>query len=963
MDRHLIFMLSSWTRCASLLVLVFLCSHIGAIAGRNASASVFDVGLILDLDTTLGKTTRTCIIMALEDFYATNEHSKRIVIHTRDAKSDVVEAASAAIDLLKNVRVQAILGPPRSTQADFIINIGNKSRVPIISPATSPSLSHSENPYFIRVSQSGNFQVEPLTALLKAFGWREVVLIYEDSEYGTGIIPYLTDALAQNRTQVTYQSVISASASDDHIEEQLYLLMTMQTRVFVVHTLPPLASRLFLKAKEVGMMSEGYAWIITTALTDLLDTVESNVIDSMQGVIGVKPYVPRSIRLDNFTRRWRKMFRKEYPEMDRFEMNAFGLWAYDSATALAMAVEKLGNARPEFKNPAPENSNLTDLAAIGTSEMGPEFLKWLRNVHIRNGLSGDFEIIDGQLQSSAFQIVNVIGKGEREIGFWTPTHGISRTLNLGNKNYYTTSKDDLGGIIWPGDPGVQPRGWAIPTNGKKLRVGVPVKGGLGEFVTVERDPQTNAVKANGFCIDVFIKVINSLPYAVPYEFVPFNTSEIYDDLVFQVFLGNFDAVVGDVTILRNRTEYVDFTLPYTESGVSMVVPIKDDQKGNAWIFMKPLTADLWLTTGAFFIFTGFVVWVLEHRVNKAFRGPPRQQVGMMLWFSFSTLVFAHREKVINNLTRFVVIVWVFVVLVLTSSYTASLTSMLTVAKLQPTVTDIKDLIKNGEYVGYQQGSFVDGLLKNMKFDPSKFKNYSTIEQYDEALTKGSRNGGVAAIVDELPYLRIFLKKYCKKYILVGPTNRTEGFGFAFPKGSPLVADVSKAILDVIEGGKMLLLEREWLGGETGYAEKDGLTVNSESLNLDSFKGLFLIAGISSFLALIIFTAIFLYENRDILVSEEPIRQKLAAMAKTFDEEKEDLSSSASKKKSAKNGGMESVSAEVAVTQNANLDWPQSPVISVFNHTEGMFSRDEEFSTPVPGTPVHDAIEIVRTTQE
>ena len=105
----------------------------------------------------------------------------------------------------------------------------------------------------------------------------------------------------------------------------------------------------------------------------------------------------------------------------------------------------------------------------------------------------------------------------------------------------------------------------------------------------------------------------------------------------------FDAVVGDVTILMNRTEYVDFTLPFTESGVSMVVPIKDDQRRNAWIFMKPLTADLWLTTGAFFILTGFVVWVLEHRVNKAFRGPPRQQVGMMFWFSFSTLVFAHSK--------------------------------------------------------------------------------------------------------------------------------------------------------------------------------------------------------------------------------------------------------------------------------------------------------------------------------
>ncbi|KAM0017594.1 putative ionotropic glutamate receptor [Helianthus debilis subsp. tardiflorus] len=74
---------------------------------------------------------------------------------------------------------------------------------------------------------------------------------------------------------------------------------------------------------------------------------------------------------------------------------------------------------------------------------------------------------------------------------------------------------------------------------------------------------------------------------------------------------------------------------------------------------------------------------------------------MIFWFSFSRLVFAHREKLIRNLSRFVVIVWVSVVLVLTSSYTASLTLMLTVEQLRPTHTDINQIRKNGESVGYQ----------------------------------------------------------------------------------------------------------------------------------------------------------------------------------------------------------------------------------------------------------------------
>jgi len=103
--------------------------------------------------------------------------------------------------------------------------------------------------------------------------------------------------------------------------------------------------------------------------------------------------------------------------------------------------------------------------------------------------------------------------------------------------------------------------------------------------------------------------------------------------------------------------------------------------------------------------------------------------------------------------------------------------MLTVQQLQPTITDLNDLIKNGEYVGYKKGSFVKDVLTRMKFDSSKFRSYSTLEEYNDALSRGSKNGGVGAIVDELPYLRLLLSKYCRKYIMVGPTYKAAGFRF------------------------------------------------------------------------------------------------------------------------------------------------------------------------------------------
>ena len=140
------------------------------------------------------------------------------------------------------------------------------------------------------------------------------------------------------------------------------------------------------------------------------------------------------------------------------------------------------------------------------------------------------------------------------------------------------------------------------------------------------------------------------------------------------------------------------------------------------------------------------------------------------------------ERLQSNLSRVVVVIWVFVVLILTSSYTASLTSMLTVQQLQPTVTDLTEILKNGEYIGYQDGSFVEGILKGLGFKDHQMKNYSTQEEYKEALKNGSANGGVAAIFDEVPYLKLFLSKHCTDFTVVGKTYKTDGFGFvsSFP---------------------------------------------------------------------------------------------------------------------------------------------------------------------------------------
>lgn len=144
------------------------------------------------------------------------------------------------------------------------------------------------------------------------------------------------------------------------------------------------------------------------------------------------------------------------------------------------------------------------------------------------------------------------------------------------------------------------------------------------------------------------------------------------------------------------------------------------------------------------------------------------------------LILMTGEKVVSNMARFVVVVWVFVVLILVQSYTASLTSLLTVEQLSPAITDVNQLLKSKMNVGYLKGSLVYGILKRLQFQDSQLIPYQSAEECNELFIKGSANGGIDAAFDEVPYVKQFLGTYsCSNfnYVMIEPRVKTGGFGF------------------------------------------------------------------------------------------------------------------------------------------------------------------------------------------
>ena len=125
----------------------------------------------------------------------------------------------------------------------------------------------------------------------------------------------------------------------------------------------------------------------------------------------------------------------------------------------------------------------------------------------------------------------------------------------------------------------------------------------------------------------------------------------------------------------------------------------------------------------------------------------------------------------------VIAVWLFLVFVLTASYTANLSSMLTIQRMEPSITSIELLKRNNLTVGYDKGTFVGNYLKEeLNFNSTNIKEIDSEEKY---ITEFESKGISAAFL-EAPYAKVFLHRYCKGYIADTShtaTYRFGGFGF------------------------------------------------------------------------------------------------------------------------------------------------------------------------------------------
>lgn len=139
------------------------------------------------------------------------------------------------------------------------------------------------------------------------------------------------------------------------------------------------------------------------------------------------------------------------------------------------------------------------------------------------------------------------------------------------------------------------------------------------------------------------------------------------------------------------------------------------------------------------------------------------------------IFFLVGERLHSNLSRVALSVWLFVALVVTQSFTASLTSLLIVQRLNVKQIDIETLIKSGAKVGCDGNSYVVEYLETtLGFNPNNIKRIYSEPNYTQALMSGE----IAVAFVEVPYVKVFLAKHCAGFTTSGPTLKVGGrFGF------------------------------------------------------------------------------------------------------------------------------------------------------------------------------------------
>lgn len=274
--------------------------------------------------------------------------------------------------------------------------------------------------------------------------------------------------------------------------------------------------------------------------------------------------------------------------------------------------------------------------------------------------------------------------------------------------------------------------------------------------------------------------------------------------------GRFDVGVGAVTVTPERESAFDFSYPFYATGLAIAVP---RHHGTGWIavvkkFFSWQFVSVVLTLGLLLLAFGFVVWLFEQRRNpEMFGGKPHQGIGSSFWWAAVTMTtVGYGDLAPRTLGgRVVGLIWMFVGVIVISSFTASITSSLTVNQLPGGLQGPKDLAS--QTVAVLPDSTAAEYLSDHHIVA---KDYPNIDKALAAVVAKRAD----AVVYDAPILRYYVHQDFSTEISVLPaTFERQDYALILPLDSPLRKPVDLQLIKIIQSPQWKSLLARYLGSQ------------------------------------------------------------------------------------------------------------------------------------------------------
>lgn len=281
-----------------------------------------------------------------------------------------------------------------------------------------------------------------------------------------------------------------------------------------------------------------------------------------------------------------------------------------------------------------------------------------------------------------------------------------------------------------------------------------------------------------------------------------------DELLGGLRTNSIEVAVAALTVTAEREKNIDFTHPFHTSGLGIAVSTKSKagwlmvaERFISLTFFKVVTALL-----AVLFIAGFLVWVFERKSNAdQFGGDPPKGLGAAFWWSAVTMTtVGYGDKAPKTVGgRIVALVWMFTSIIIISSFTAAITSALTVGQLQLRVRGPDDLPK--VTVSTTKGSTSETYLLSRKLA------YQTYNNPLEGL-KAVALGQVDAMVYDAPVLRYLVSSEFEGSLRVLPqTFERQYYAIGLVEDSELREPVNRVLIEKINNPQWQEVLYKYLG--------------------------------------------------------------------------------------------------------------------------------------------------------